>query len=292
MHNGDKTMSGKICLVTGATSGIGAATARSLARLGATVVVAGRDVMKCTETVHEIRRVTGNASVEYLMADLAVQEQIRGLAKQFKEKYDRLDVLINNAGARFLSRSVSADGYEMTFALNHMASFTLTNLLLKELLTSRRGRIVNVASGSHSSCTCLNFADLQGERSFNSKNAYAQSKLANLYFTYELSRQLEGTELTVNALDPGNVLTNFSRNNGWRSWARHLIGSLLSGRLVGPQEGAKTSVYLASSPEVEGVSGKYFFNGAIVDSSQVSYDLAATKRLWELSAELAQFQTG
>ncbi|HEY5512499.1 MAG TPA: SDR family oxidoreductase [Geomonas sp.] len=290
MHDRDKSMSGKICMVTGATSGIGAATALSLAQLGATVIVVGRNLGKCTSSCEEIRRVAGRVSVESMVADLSVQDEIHGLAERFKGKYRRLDVLINNAGARFLSRSLSADGYEMTFALNHLGCFILTNLLLKELLTSGHGRIVNVASGSHRSCTGMNFDDLQGAGSYHGKEAYAQSKLANLLFTYELSRQLEGTGLTVNALDPGNVLTNFSRNNGWLSWIRHIVGSLRAGGLIGPAEGAKTSVYLASSPEVDGISGKYFSNRMMVNSSDVSYDADAARRLWDISLELAKFK--
>jgi NAD(P)-dependent dehydrogenase (short-subunit alcohol dehydrogenase family) len=290
MLDGDKAMSGKICMVTGATSGIGAATAISLAQLGATVIVVGRNQQKCIDSCDQIKRVTGNSSVGHMVADLSVRDEICGLAQRFKEKYRRLDVLINNAGGRFLSRSLSADGYEMNFALNHLGYFILTNLLLKELLIGNHGRIINVASAAHRSCRQINFEDLQGGRSYNGKDAYAQSKLANLLFTYELSRQLEGTGLTVNALDPGNVLTNFSRNNGWLSWIRHIIGSLRTGGLVGAKEGARTSVYLASSPEVDGISGKYFFNEAMIDSSEVSYDTDAAKRLWDISLELAKFK--
>jgi len=291
MHESAANMTDKICLITGATSGIGAATAHALAQLGATVVVVGRNPGKCSDRVQAIRQSTGNPRVEHLLADLSVQQEIHGLAGRFKGKYRRLDVLINNAGARFLSRKLTAEGYEMTFALNHLGYFTLTNLLLKELLTSGHGRIVNVASEAHRQCTAINFADLHGAAGYQGKAAYAQSKLANLLFSYELARQLDGTGLTVNALDPGNVWTNFSRNNGWLSWARHLVGSLRSGSLVGPQQGARTSVYLAASPEVEGISGKYFSDGKMVASSELSYDVAAAQRLWDISLELARFKT-
>jgi len=224
-------------------------------------------------------------------ADLSEQDQIHALADRFKGKYRRLDVLINNAGGRFLSRSLTANGYEMTFALNHLGYFILTNLLLKELLTGTRGRIINVASESHRSCSGINFDDLQGEQNYHGKEAYAQSKLANLLFTYELARQLDGTGLTVNALEPGNVWSNFSRNNGWLSWARHIAGSLRSGSLVGPKEGASTGIYLAASPEVAGISGKYFSRGKMIASSGPSYDPAAARRLWEISLVLARFKT-
>ena len=291
MLGSDTNMSGRICLVTGATSGIGAATALALAQLGATVIVVGRDPKKCSASVEAIRSSSGNAGVEQMLADLSVQSEILRLARHFKEKYRRLDVLINNAGARFLSRSLSADGLEMTFALNHLGYFILTNLLLKELLTSTHGRIINVCSEAHRGCRGIDFEDLQGVQSYQGKDAYAQSKLANLLFTYELARQLDGTGLTVNALDPGNVWTNFSRNNGWLSWARHIMGSLRSGRLVGPREGASTGVYLASSPEVQGISGKYFSQGNMVASSELSYDVAAARRLWDVSLDLAGFKT-
>ena len=292
MHSGDTTMSGKICLVTGATSGIGAATALALAQRGATVIVAGRDLQKCAARVEAIKQLSGNPSVEHMVADLSVQGEIRKLVQRFQARYRRLDVLVNNAGARFLSRTLSADGYEMTFALNHLGYFMLTNLLLKELLTGPRARIINVASEAHRGCPGINFEDLHGARGYGGKDAYAQSKLANLLFTYELSRQLEGTGLTVNALHPGNVWSKFSRNNGWSSWARHIIGSLKSGGgLVGPKEGAQTSIYLATAPEVDGISGKYFSKQSMLASSSESYDVVAARRLWDVSLELARFKT-
>jgi retinol dehydrogenase 14 len=291
MQDSKKPMSGKICLVTGATSGIGEATALALARQGATVIGVGRDPGKCSRSAQRICRATGNPSVRFMLADLSVQSQLRDLARQFKSDYRRLDVLINNAGARFLSRQVSADGFEMTFALNHLGYFHLTNLLLGELKRSGRGRIVNVASDAHRVCPGFNFEDLQGDRSYDGKTAYAQSKLANLMFTYQLHRLLEGTAVTANAADPGNVLTGFSRNNGFVSWARHLMGSWSNGKLVGPAQGARTSIYLASSPEVEGISGNYFRNGEIAKSSSVSYDAEAAKRLWEISLEMTHLKT-
>jgi NAD(P)-dependent dehydrogenase (short-subunit alcohol dehydrogenase family) len=285
-------MTGKICLVTGATSGIGAATALALARLGATVLLVGRNERKLAQRVARMRWISGNGCIDGLQADLSVQDQIRRLAREFQGRFRRLDVLVNNAGARFLGRRLSLDGIEMTFALNHLGYFVLTNLLLKELLTGGKGRIVNVASEAHRGVSAINFDDLQGETGYQGKRAYAQSKLANLLFTYELARQLEGTGLVVNAVDPGNVATNFSRNNGWLSWARHLAGSLRSGSLVRAEQGAQTVVYLASSPEVSGVSGRYFSRGVMTASSPASRDQGAARRLWEASLQLAHFKTG
>jgi retinol dehydrogenase-12 len=279
---------GKVCLITGATSGIGAATALSFAREGATVIGTGRNPGKCRRSAEHIIRATGNPRVEFLLADLSVQCEVHALATRFRSRYSRLDVLVNNAGARFSSRLVSADNYEMTFALNHMGYFLLTGLLLHELKKSGQGRIINVASGAHRGCTGINFEDLQSERGYDGKAAYAQSKLANLLFTYELDRLLKraGLPITVNAVDPGNVLTRFSRNNGLISWARHIIGSLRSGSLVGPTEGAKTIVYLALSPQIGGASGGYFASCKLAQSSEASLDTEAARRLWQINTEL------
>ena len=290
MQDGVKRMSGKICLVTGATSGIGAATALSLAKEGATVIGTGRDPQRCAASAGKIIRATGNPSVDFFLADLSVQGDIHALAKQFKARYPRLDVLINNAGARFSSRLLSADGHEMTFALNHLGYFLLTALLLDKLRHTGHARIVNVASGAHHSCPGIDFEDLKCERSYSGKAAYAQSKLANLLFTYELDRRLKETGITVNAAGPGNVLTRFSRNNGWVSWAGHIIGSLRSGSLVGPAEGAKTTLYLALSPEVDAVSGGYFAKEKPAQSSKASLDTDAAGRLWQISAELTKLR--
>jgi NAD(P)-dependent dehydrogenase (short-subunit alcohol dehydrogenase family) len=279
-------MAGKTCLVTGATSGIGEATALSLARQGATVIGVGRDPEKCRATLEKLKEAGRSSFPELLQADLSVQGEIRELVRQFKQRHQKLDVLINNAGARFASRLVSADGYEMSFALNHLGYFLLTNLLLEPLKGSGQGRIINVASGSHWGCPGINFQDLQWEKGYSGKEAYAQSKLAVVLFTYELDRRLRGTGTTANAADPGNVLSGFCRNNGLIGWARHIIGSLQSGHLAGPKEGAMTSIYLASSPELAGISGKYFINGRAVQSSKASYDAEAARRLWEVSAEL------
>ena len=285
MVDASMQMSGKICMVTGATSGIGFETAKALARLGATTILVGRNKKKSKRSVDKRKAFIGNSSVDYLLADLSSQKDLPQLSEQFKSRYQRLDVLVNNAGAKFVSRLVTIDGYEMTFALNHLGYFLLTNLLLDVLKSSEKARIINVSSGAHSGSK-INFDDLQSTNGYVGKQAYAQSKLANILFTYELSRRLEGTRITVNALQPGGVATNFCKNNGWVSWIKHISAHLMAGNLVGPAEGAKTSTYLATSPEVEGVSGKYFANQEPVRSSDASYDKEAASRLWNVSLEL------
>lgn len=277
-----KTMNGKISMVTGGTSGIGQATASALARLGARVIVVGRNPVKCDRVCGRIKAETGNGEVESIVADLSSQNDIRELAAQFKSKFDRLDVLVNNAGAKFVKRLMTVDGYEMTFALNHLAYFHLTQLLLEDLQASGNARIINVASGAHGGSE-IDFDDLQNEKHYIGKRAYNQSKLANILFTYELSRRLEGKRVTVNAMAPGGVITNFCRNNGWISWAKHVTAHILARNLIGPQKAAETIVYLATSPDVKSVTGKYFFDKKQVASSAVSYNKDSAKKLWDLS---------
>jgi retinol dehydrogenase 14 len=273
-------------MVTGATSGIGEATAAALAAKGTITIIVGRNEKKCKETVRRISAVTGNHVVDYLVADLSSRKDIYRLAEEFKARHGKLDVLVNNAGAKFAKRVESAEGYEMTFALNHLAYFLLTNLLLDSMKIGRRARIVNVASGSHGECPGINFDDLQCEKEYVGKQAYAQSKLANILFTYELARRLKGTVVTANALHPGGVATAFCRNNGWVGWLKHVGYHFLKGELVGPKKGARTSIYLATSSEVEGMTGKYFIDQKPAQSSAASYDEEAAKRLWDISLQL------
>jgi len=275
-------MQNKTCLVTGATSGIGQAAAIGLARLGATVIVAGRSEERAQATVAYIKTETGNPNVDYLLADLSVQAQVRQLSEEFKSRYKRLDVLVNNAAAIFLRRQLSADGIEMTFAVNHLAYFLLTNLLLDMLKASAPARVINVASNSHRN-KHLNFDNLELERGYWAGTAYGRSKLYNLYFTYELARRLEGTGVTVNAMHPGFVATNMAANNGWLV---RLFLPLIHYSSLTPEQGASTIVYLASSPEVESVTGKYFVREREVASDPVSYDEAAAKRLWDVSEKM------
>ena len=276
------TIPDSICLVTGATSGIGAATALGLARLGATVVLAGRDPDKCAGAASRLQRVTGNRSISFLVADLSSQEDIRRLARAFEDRFDRLDVLVNNAGGYFRSRQVSADGIEMTFALNHLGCFLLTHLLLDRLWKSRSARVINVASQDHRSGR-IDFDDLMGEKQYDRRKAYAQSKLANLLFTYGLARRIGNPGPTVNALCPGSVRTNLGANNGWLR--KQLLG-LLDRRRISPEQGADTVIYLAGSPEVQGVTGRYFIRRAETVSSDASHDEQTAERLWRISQTL------
>jgi NAD(P)-dependent dehydrogenase (short-subunit alcohol dehydrogenase family) len=278
----DPLLGGKVCLITGATSGIGLVAARELVRRGARVVLVGRSPARAEAAVSLVRSATGNPDVEFLLADLSSQQQVRELARQFRAKYPRLDVLVNNAGGIWMRRELTVDGIERTFAVNHLAYFLLTNLLLDTLTPSAPARIVNVSSRAHWRAT-LDFDDLMGERGYGGWKQYCRSKLMNLLFTYELARRLEGTGVTVNALHPGWVATGFAANNGWKG---HLIR--LAARLFAltPEQGARTLVYLASSPEVAGVSGRYFARERAVPSSPASHDQAAARRLWDLSAAM------
>ena len=280
-------MNGKTCLITGTTSGIGKAAAIQLAQLGATLVLVARNPEKAARTIEQIRQHTGNHEIEFLLADLSSQQQVRQLAEDFKARHQRLDVLVNNAGAVMTSRQHSVDGIEMTFALNHLSYFLLTNLLLDVLETSSPSRIVNVSSDSHQS-TVLDFQDLQYLGRYRGFQAYGRSKLANLLFTYELARRLEGTGVTVNSLHPGLVATNFLANNG-------LAGRLMNVffRVAGrsSDKGARTVSYLASSPIVEGVSGRYYVDELAVSSSKASYDEEAARMLWQVSEELTGLET-
>ena len=276
--------SGKTMLVTGATNGIGRVTARELARLGAQVTILSRNAEKCARVAEEIRKDTGNP-VEYLAADLSTLAGIMQAAETFKNRRRRLDVLVNNAGGIFIRRTITSDGLEMTFALNHVAYFLLSGLLLDVLKQSSPARVVNVASGMHMGAH-LDFDDLQNEKHYSGFRAYGRSKLANILFTYELARKLEGSGVTVNCVHPGYVNTGLSLNNGL------IFGVFagLSARLFGrkPEEGARTSIYLAASPEVQGVTGKYFADCKPVSSSLESYDTTAATRLWHASLEICR----
>jgi NAD(P)-dependent dehydrogenase (short-subunit alcohol dehydrogenase family) len=282
MANSAHLLHGKVCMVTGATSGVGLVTAQALARQGATLIVVGRNPERGAATVSRIQHETGNSAVELIIADLSAQAQVRQLASEVQRRFARLDVLINNAGALFMQRQLSHDGIEMTFALNHLAYFLLTNLLLDHLKASPSARIVNVSSEAHRGAR-LDFADLQGQHRYRGWRAYARSKLANILFTYELARRLEGTSVIANALHPGFVATNFGRNN--RGITAILL-RLLQLAAISPEEGAQTIIHLASSAAVKDITGAYFVKKKAVRSSEVSYDRAAADRLWRVSVEL------
>jgi NAD(P)-dependent dehydrogenase (short-subunit alcohol dehydrogenase family) len=275
-----RPLHGRICMVTGATSGIGAATARELARLGATVIVVGRRADRCQREVDWIGRAGGIA--EPLVADLSSQREVRRLAEGLAARHGRLDVLVNNAGSLFATRRSSVDGIEMTFAVNHLSCFMLTLLLLGRLGASPSARVVNVSSVAHEAGH-IDFENLQGERRWERLDAYRRSKLANLLFTYELARRLGGTRITANALHPGIVATNLGADRGW---LRARVRNLLKPGMLTPEQGARTSVVLASSPALEGISGRYYDDCREVPSSAASYDEAAAARLWEISERL------
>lgn len=277
-------MGEKVILITGATNGIGKVTALELAKQGYSVVIVGRNPAKTQATVSEIKLQSGSTKVDAIIADLSSLAEIRKLAAEFRQRYTRLDVLVNNAGAYYASRQESVDGYEMTFAVNHLAYFLLTNLLLDMLKASAPARIVNVSSDAHKGAK-INFDDLQSTKGYGAQGfgAYGVSKLANIMFTYELARQLEGTEITVNTLHPGLVATGFGTNNGG---LMKLAMRFIHRFSISPEQGADTIIYLASSPEVEGITGKYWVKRKAIQSSAASYDEAAQKRLWNVSAEM------
>lgn len=279
-------MAGKVCMITGSNSGIGKATAVKLAKIGATVVMVCRDKKKGESTLTEIEARTGNEAVTLMLTDLSSQESIHQLAKDFKKQYGKLHVLINNAGVFLARRSVTVDGIETTFAVNHLAYFLLTNLLIDTLKASTPARIINVSSRAHHTGT-IDFDNLQGEKHYNGYRAYSQSKLANVLFTYELAKRLEGTGVTTNCLHPGFVKTGLLRGKN-AGWYFPIITTLLRPFMLSSEKGSETCVYLAASPEVEGVSSKYFVKKAEVTSSTQSYNGAVARRLWEVSAALTK----
>jgi NAD(P)-dependent dehydrogenase (short-subunit alcohol dehydrogenase family) len=275
------SMTGRVCVVTGATRGIGRATAEGLARLDATVVLVSRRQEDGQRVSREIAAVA-ERQPDVLLADLSSQDSIRQAAEELRRRYPAVHVLINNAGIITPKRELTVDGIEMQFAVNHLAYFLLTRLLLDCLRAGVPSRIVNVSSGAHSGAT-LDFEDLQGERSYRANRAYGRSKLANILFTYELARRLDGTGITANCLHPGVIGTKLLAD-----YMGAPVGAAAVARTFGatPERGAATSVYLASSPEVEGVTGQYFEDKRPRRSSRESYDEAAARRLWEVSERL------
>jgi retinol dehydrogenase 12 len=277
-------MQGKVCVVTGATAGIGQVAATELAHQGAHVVIVSRSSAKCAATQVQIRSANPAASVDTLVADLSSLAETKRLADQLRERCPRIDVLLNNAGAMFWKRTESGDGIEKTIALNHLSYFVLTNLLLPVLKVSAPARIVNVASDAHKGVS-INFDDIQFKQKYSGWKAYQQSKLANILFTNELARRIDGTGVTANVLHPGFVRTSFLEafNDARAGWLFKRIAGLIA---LTPEQGARTSIYLASSPEVAGVSGRYFVKEKPVVSSPQSRDQSAAERLWRLSVEM------
>lgn len=276
------TLEGKYILVTGATSGMGKVTARQLAERGATVVLAGRNDAKTQATVQEIQRLVPRGDVRSLVADLTSLAQVRALAQAYHDAYPRLDVLIHNAGGMFGKRQLSADGLEMTFALNVFAPFLLTHLLLDTIQASAPARIITVASAQHVG-KHVPFEDMTHEKGYKPLQVYAEAKLMAIMFTYALARRLQGTGVTANTLHPGVVATNFGKDAGgmWPAMFMALAPFELS-----PEKGAHTAVYLAAAPEVADVSGEYFVKSRPTRSSQDSCDVAAQERLWTLCEQV------
>jgi NAD(P)-dependent dehydrogenase (short-subunit alcohol dehydrogenase family) len=289
-NEGDDThmtdLTGKVALITGATNGIGEVTARELARMGAHVVVVGRSREKTERVVQTIQAETGSTAVTPLLADLSLQREVRRLADEFQARFQRLDLLINNAGATFEKRYVTAEGLEMTFALNHLAYFLLSALLLDVLKQTAaqtgEARIVNVASTAHRTAA-LDFDDLQAQKRYIGFVAYGRSKLANLLFTFELARRLQGTGVTVNAIHPGGVRTGFAQND---PGITRLLWNLLTPFLRTPEQGAETLIHVATDPALRGRTGGYYADNRLTTASAAAQDVEAQRRLWAASEAL------
>ena len=271
-----------VCLITGATSGIGKATAISLAQQGMTVALVSRKREKGEFVLREVAEKTGNNKVELFIADLSSFGEVRRLAQEVRAKHPTVDILINNAGGVFGSRILTKDGIELTFALNHLSYFLLTNLLLEPLKSAPRGRIINVSSQAHQ-IGSMAFDDLGQEKKYNAMRAYAQSKLANILFTYELARRLKGTNVTANTLHPGTVRSNFGRElSGIGGFFFRNFGVFMRS----PEKAAETVTWLALAQEPGGINGKYFLDKKEIRSSKISYDVGVARRLWEVSEKM------
>ncbi len=273
-------MKGKTCLITGANSGIGKVMALEIAKKGANVVMVCRSKEKGEAARNEIVKESGNESVELMLADLSLMKQVRNLAEEFKQKHDRLHVLINNAALWPTKRIMTSEGLETQFAINHLSHFLLTNLLLDVIKSTAPARIINVSSGLHKRAK-IDFDNLQAEKSYKHMRVYGQTKLENVLFTKELARRLDGTGVTVNSFTPGMTSTNLGRymSGGAKWFMRHMARS--------PEKGASTGVYLATSQEVEGVTGKYFGDSKELRHNRIADDVEIAKRLWKVSEELA-----
>jgi NAD(P)-dependent dehydrogenase (short-subunit alcohol dehydrogenase family) len=283
----EKILKNKIVMITGATSGIGFETAKSIAKMGANLIIVGRDPKKGKQAKDFFVINSGNSKIEFFQADLSSQKQINKLSNAIKINYDKIDVLINNAGAMFSKRIESADGIEMTFALNHLSFFLLTNLLLDLIKNSENGRIINVSSEAHKWFP-INFDDLQSNRFYRGFIAYARSKEANVLFTYALAEKLKDFNIVVNALHPGVVNTNFTKNIGGISLIMKPFFKIFG---VPPKEGSRTSVYLAASEEINGISGKYFIKSRAARSGKLTYDKERQDKLWDISCKMTSLQT-
>jgi len=277
-------MKGKRVVVTGASRGIGRETALALGRMGADLSLVVRDAGRGDAVAEEVRATSGGGDVDVFVADLSSMAEIRRVAAEFLAKHDTIDVIVNNAGVLLMDRQITKDGYEATFATNHLAYFLLTELLLDAVKKAPAGRIVNVASEAHHRGT-IDFDDLMGEKSYAGWRAYGASKLANILFTSELARRLEGTGVTTNSLHPGVIASGFALNN------KGVVGTLwklASPFLTSSENGAKTTIFLATDPSVARVSGKYFSKCKVKTPSREAREAAVARRLWAVSEELVR----
>lgn len=272
----------RVCLITGATSGIGLATAEGIAQQGFRLVLLARDAHKAKSVIENIKQKTGNQHIEMLDGDLASLRSIRSAVQEFNQRFPRLDILINNAAIVPAKRTATEDGFETQFAVNHLAPFLLTNLLLERLTASAPARVVVVASDVHHN-TVMPWNDLQSTEKYSPIRAYKQSKLANVLFTYELARRLDGSGVTANCLHPGVVRSALGRDApAPLSW----ILSIAKLFMLTPEKGAATSIHVATSPNVAGISGQYFDKCAVARSSSYSHNRDAAERLWSVSCEM------
>ncbi len=278
-------MKNKICLITGSTSGIGKAAALKLADLGASLILLSRNEEKGEKICNQIRKRNNNAHVKFYKVDISSMKEVKYFVEIIKSDFNHIDVLINNAGARYDNYFKNDEGVELTFATNHLGHFLLTLSLIEMLKKSTQGRIINISSSAHSRGT-EELDDIVAPAHYDRRLAYGRSKLANLYFTYELNNKLRNNKITVNAVDPGGVATNFSRNNGLYAWLKHYLSYILRLKLISPQKAAETIVYLASSSKVSETTGKYLFEKNEINSSPASYSKDAALKLWQLSLKL------
>lgn len=285
MKEGLYSLEGRTCVITGATSGIGRAAAIALSQAGADLILIGRRENIGKRLTAKLQHRSDSRRVEFLRADISDQKQVRSLAQSIKEKYDRIDVLINNAGARFDTFRKSTDGIELTFATNYLSHFLLTSLLLENLIRAENGRVIMLGSGAHGGISAPNEWCL-GLENYDRKLAYGLSKLADIAFAYELARRLGKTRAVANAVDPGGVATNLGRNNGLLAWFRHLGYYVMKRQLISARRGAETVAFLATDPSMAKVTGKYFYEKHVVESSPASRDREAAERLWALSLDL------
>lgn len=278
-------MKNKIALITGATSGIGKATAFQLAKKNFDLILIGRNEEKCKAVTKQIKSRFADSVVKYYVTDISLMKEVNELCIQLKNDFEKIDILINNAGARFLQHQLTTEGIELTLATNHLGHFVLSNELIPLLKNSDDARIINVSSAAHGGGKGL-IENITNPSEYDGRLQYSNSKLANVLFTYELADRLKNDNIKVFAVDPGGVATNFARNNGLKFWIKHLAYYILKRELITPKQAAQTIVYLSTSIDLMDKTGKYYFDMKERNSSQLSYDKSLQKKLWEMSEEL------